>query len=180
MSKIKISRYKIEKAAIDIDTFSKRQNNNKYFSYFIIRNIHYLTPEIQSINSIRQSMIPSDNVLEYERKRIELAESFCERTENDEPKMKDIYDGFNNKQTVYVFSEKNEALFSEKLKELSKEYSDHLAEFEASVNEFSFLMNEEIEIDVAKISFERIPDDVNITNIIDFIEESKEDIESLI
>lgn len=179
MSKIKISRYKIEKAAVDIDALSRRANNNKYFSFFIIRNIHYLTPEIQSINSIRQSMVPSEAVLEYEDKRIALAESLCER-EDDKPKMNTSIDNFGNQQKTYIFNEKNQAIFSEKLKELSKEYSEPLAEFEASVNEFSYLMNEQIEIDVVKISFKHIPDDINITNIVDFIEESKEEVETLI
>ena len=55
-----------------------------------------------------------------------------------------------------------------------------MAEFEASVNEFAFLMNEEIEVDVTKISFKHIPDDVNISNILKFIEEPNEEIEKLL
>ena len=180
MSKIKMSRIQIEKAAVDIDAFSRRTNNNKYFSFFIIRNIHHLMPEIQSINTIRQSMMTSDRIQEYDNKRIAIAEKFCDKNENGKPKLSKELDTFNNAQNVYTFTPENKALFAEAFKELTKEYEEDLSEFEASVNEFSFLMNEEIEIDITKISFKHIPDDVNIANIMKFIEESQEDIEKLL
>jgi hypothetical protein len=175
-----MSRLQIEKAAYDIDVFSRRTNNNKYFSFFVIRNIHHLTPEIQSINTIRQSMMAGDRIQEYDKKRVELAESLCTVDENGKPKLVREVDTFNNAQHVYDFTEENRKAFTEKFKELSIEYADDLTEFEASVNEFSFLMNEEIEIDVTKISFKYIPDDVSITNILKFVDESNEEIEKLL
>lgn len=180
MSKIKMSRLQIEKAAYDIDAFSRRPNNNKHFSFFIIRNIHHLTPEIQSINTIRQSMMASDRIQEYDKKRIELAESLCIKDENGKPKLAREIDAFNNAQNIYNFTAENKEIFAEKFKELSKEYAEDLSEFEASVNEFSFLMNEEIEIDVTKISFKHIPDDISISNILNFIEEPNEEIEKFL
>ena len=180
MSKIKLNRLQIEKAAYDIDAFSRRPGNNKFFSFFIILNIHHLTPEIQSINSIRQSMMAGDRMQEYDDKRIKLAESLCIKDENGKPILSREIDAFNNAQNIYNFTEENKKLFAEKFKELSIEYAEDLAEFEASVNEFAFLMNEEIEVDVTKISFKHIPDDVNISNILKFIEEPNEEIEKLL
>jgi hypothetical protein len=175
-----MSRVAIEKAAVDIDMFSKRANNNKYFSFFVIRNIHHLMPEIQSINAIRQSMMASDRIKEYDTKRIEIVEKFCKKDEQGKPLYIAQVDNFNNVQNVYDFTPENREKFTEEFKILSSEYADDLADFEASVNEFAFLMNEEIEIDIAKISFKNIPEDINISNIIKFIEEPQEEIEKVI
>lgn len=180
MSKIKMSRIAIEKAAMNIDELSKRTNNNKFFSFFIIRNIHHLTPEIQSINSIRQSMMASDRMQEYDEKRLALAESLCVKNADGSPLLVVKTDAFNNLQNVYNFTPENKQKFTEDFKKLSIEYGDEIAEFEASLNEFSFLMNEEIEIDVTKISFKNIPEDIDVLNILDFIEEPKEEIEKLL
>lgn len=180
MSKIKMTRVAIEKAAVDIDAFSKRANNNKYFSFFIIRNIHHLTPEIQSINTIRQSMMASERINEYDAKRIAIAEKWCIKNDKDEPVLLSKFDNFNNVQSIYDFTPENREKFTEEFKELSSQYAEDIADFEASVNEFAFLMNEEIEIEIAKISFKHIPDDVNITNIIKFIDEPQEEIEKII
>ena len=173
MAKIKISRFNIEKAAAAFEALGKRTNNNKFFSFFIIRNVHHLIPEVQSINTIRNSMSPSDRVVEYEDKRVNLAKSLCEKDENGDPSY--TVNEFGKK--AYKFSDENRVIFNEKFKELSKEYADDLTEFEASVNEFSFLMNEEIEVDINKIAFKYIPDDVDISDIFAFIEEPSEEID---
>lgn len=180
MAKIKLTRVAIEKAAQQFDVFSKRKNNNKYFSFFIIRNIHHLLAEIQSISTLRQSMVPSERISEYDNKRIKIAERLCKKDTEGTPIYKYSNDNFGNTQPSYIFDEMEQKQFADELKQLSTEYIEDLNEYEASVNEFAVLMNEEVEVDVVKISFANIPDDIDITNIIDFIEEPKETLEESI
>lgn len=177
MAKIKLTRIAIEKAAQQFDVFSKRKNNNKYFSFFIIRNIHHLLAEIQSISTLRQSMVPSERISEYDNKRIKIAERLCKKDTEGRPVYKYSVDNFGNTQPTYTFDEDEQKQFAEELKALSSEYIEDLNEYEASINEFAVLMNEEIEVDITKISFDNIPDDVDITDIINFIEEPKETVE---
>ena len=180
MSTINITRIELENAANDIMSFKQRKNNNKYFSFFLIRNIHYLTPEIESINTLKTSISTNKKVQEYDEKRVTLAKSFADKDADGNPVVKIEVTQFGQQNEVFVFSPENEQAFAKELKKLIEEYSEDLAQFEASINELNTIMSESIEIEVSKIAFDKIPDDIDISNIEKFIIEPTDEIQKII
>lgn len=174
MSKIKLVRRVIDATITTIDKYAKDQSYNKFFAYFAIRNVQHLLPEIESINALKKMLIAPDEVTEFEKLRDELIEKYADRDSDN----KLIFIEQNDVIT-YTFTN-DKVSFDDGMAVLIEKYKEPVEKHEKSIKEFYELMNEEVEIEVAKISFKHVPDniDMNIINL--FLNETPEEVEKLL
>ena len=179
MSKIKISRKGIELAFIDVQNYSRAQGFNKFFDFFVIRNVSHLLTEVQAMDELKKKSIPPIRITEFETKRNEIVEKYCDK-DSDGKSIATVQDiGNGQSQSVFTFKTTME-IFTTEFDTLKAEYQTDIDAYDTSLKEFETLMTEEIEIEIAKISFKHIPDNVVIKNIIPFINETQEEIEKIL
>ena len=179
MSKIKIKRYEIEKVFQEFDGFCKEPSYNKFFSFFSIRNIQHLLPEANSVNELRKMLLTPDRVKEYEDNRKVLIERYADRDSDGKLIEEELTSPSGLRNMKYTFT-KTLKEFEAELKALTEYYKSDLESYDKSIKEYYILMDEEIEIEVAKIAFKNIPDNIDIKNLVPFINESLEEIETLL
>lgn len=179
MSKIKISRKGIELAFIDVQNYSRVQGFNKFFDFFVIRNVSHLLTEVQAMDELKKKSIPPARITEFETKRNELVEKYCDK-DSEGKSISTVQDLGNGKsQSVFTFKNTMQE-FTTEFDALKAEYQADADAYDTSLKELDTLMNEEIEIDIAKISFKHIPDNVVIKNILLFINETSEEIDKML
>ena len=179
MANIKISRKGIELAFIDVSAFSKVQDYNKFFDFFVIRNVSHLLTEVQAMDELKKKSIPPERVTEFEKKRTEIVEKYCDK-DADGKSIQIIQDlGNGRTQSVFNFT-KTMQVFTEDFEALKAEYKADVDAYDASLKELDDLMKEEIEIDITKISFKHVPDNIVIKNIMLFFNETTEEIEKIL
>jgi len=128
------------------------------FAYAIAKNNKLINSEIETLQEIIK---PDEKYGEYDQKRIELCEKFCEKDENGKPKKIDIRNrenkiiGYN-----YVGLESNSE-FKEKLKVFMKENKEIIDSQKEKEKEYNKLLDEKVDINIYKIKLEDI--DENIT-----------------
>ena len=168
--KISISKTKL----IDLNNILQELQKityNKSFSYLINRNINKIKPEVDVIYSITK---PSEKLLDYEKKRLKICESYCERNEDGSPKME------NN---VFVFSKENKEKVLELLSLLFKDNEKIIEEHNKQQNEIDEILKEEIEIEIYPISFNLFPNTISskqIDILLPIIKEKEEELVELI
>lgn len=175
--KIKVSRSKIEELYSMFSSLKEKKFTDKYFSFFIIKNISNLQSEVTSLADLRKTVIPSQKWIDYNSKRESLLTKYTLKNE----------DGTNaieiqGSNTIIRFvDEESKRLFDYESSTLHETYKDAINEYEAMVTSFLNVFNEEIEQDIMKISFKGLPDDFAIDeNIKLFIKESDEEIEKIL
>lgn len=150
------------------DEFDKR------FLYGLYRNLEELEPEIKAIDAAKK---PSDKYEEYQNKKTAIGEKHSDRDENGKPILVEGVGG-----EMYKI-EKNKELATQELYSLNEEYSETIRERQKGLKEFMDLMEDEIEIDICKVSFKNFPDKYNIIDhgvVKIMIKETKEEIEALL
>ena len=179
MANIKISRKGIELAFIDVQSYSRIQGYNKFFDFFVIRNVSHLLTEVQVMDELKKKSIPPERVTEFEKKRTEIVEKYCDK-DADGKSIQIIQDlGNGRTQSVFNFT-KTMQVFTEDFEALKAEYKADVDAYDASLKELDDLMKEEIEIDITKISFKHVPDNIVIKNIMLFFNETTEEIEKIL
>ena len=146
----------------------KSKQTDKRFKFAIVRNLEYFEPEMKAI---RETQKHSPKYEEYVQKRQQLGEEYADRDEQGQPKLM-MVEG----QEVFQITEKKEEVNS-KIVELIKEYNDVIEEKKEEMQQFGELMEEEIEVDVCKISFEYLPEDADYNALKSIIKETPEEIE---
>lgn len=141
---------------------------DKRFKFAVARNLEYFVPEM---NAIQETQKESPEYEEYLDKRRKLGEEFVDRDENGKPKVQ-LVEG----QEVFIITEKKDEA-NAKVVELVKEYAEVIEEKKKEISQFNELMEEEIEIDVCKISFEYLPEDADYIKLQSIIKETPEEIE---
>ena len=116
MAKIKISRKAIESAFIDISAFSKVQDYNKFFAFFVIRNVSHLLAEVQAMDDIKKKSIPPTHVTEFEAKRSELVEKYCDK--DADGKSISVVQDLGNGRSQVVFN------FTKTIDQFNKEFAE--------------------------------------------------------
>jgi hypothetical protein len=147
----------------------KSQKNDKRVQFAVVRNLEYFEPEIKSLREIQKN---SPRFEEYVQKRRELGELYADKDESGQPKIVIV----ENQQVFQITEKKEEA--NSKIFELMKEYNDVIEEKNQSIKQLSELMNEEIEVDVCKVSFDFLPEDANYGILKSIIKETPEEIEA--
>ena len=147
---------------------SKASNCDKRFKFAVVRNLEYFEPEMKAIQETQK---PNPKFEEYQNKRMQIGEEFADKDEKGQPK-KVMIEG----NQVYEITEKKDEA-NAKVVELVKEYSDVIEEQKSAIEEFNTLMEEEVETDICKISFEYLPEDANYAALKYIIKETPEEIE---
>lgn len=142
---------------------------DKVFSFFIKRNISLITPTIESIRGIYDDSKASDEYLEYDKKRIEICETYAKRDDNG-----DILNVNNN----YIFEDIDTV--KKLISDLASDYTEAIEEFEQLNIHVKELIEEEVEVDISPIPFNAIPGAINFYEFEALIKEDPEEIEKLI
>ena len=145
------------------------KSQDKRFKFAIVRNLEYLEPEMKAI---RETQKPSPRYEEYVQKRQQIGEEFVDRDEKGNPILA-LVEGVE----IFQITEKKDEANS-KVVELIKEYNDAIEEKKQDINQFNELMEEEIEVDVCKVSFEFLPEDADYNALKPIIKETPEEIEA--
>lgn len=136
-----------------IDALEKIKNiKNKKLALAIIKNKEILNNELKNIEKIKNDVHP--DYVHFENKRILLCETYCERDENNKP----IIETING---VSSFKIKDMETFSEKYKELLKEYDYVIKDMERNKIEFEKFLDEEADIELKTVSIDDLPDDID-------------------
>lgn len=121
------------------------------WAYVIAKNLRVLKPEIESLE---EAYRPSDGFMEYEQKRVKLAESHAVK-KGGKPQMRRNDDGIEEYvlEAMQAFDNEHEAL--------KAEYKEVIEGREAQLKDVETLLNETVEVSLHHIGEEYIPDGVN-------------------
>lgn len=135
---------------INLWAIFNRFENEKYnilFSYFIAKNKIKLKDEILLIEQAKQ---PSDEYLEFDKQRVDLALKYCDRDENEKPK---IFE------KNYVITE-NKKEFDEELIKLRDSFSNVINEREQQMQDYIDFLNKDVDIELESVSLEHLPPNI--------------------
>lgn len=119
------------------------------FGYAMAKNKKMLTYEYEPLMDVIK---PSDEMIAYERKRLEICSKFCEKDEKGEPELV----GQN-----FIIKQENQPAFSsrvDKLKEKNKEVLDENTKKSEEVND---ILKETVEMNLYKIDIDFFPEGLN-------------------
>jgi hypothetical protein len=123
-----------------------RQKAPVKFSYALLRNRDIVEREAKPIRELQK---PSDEIMEYEKKRKGLCEDYADKDKNDEP----IVENNNYKIPDDKFEE-----FEEKVEELKEEYKEAIEEHEGKNEEIMKILEDKVELDFHQVSMKHLPD----------------------
>jgi len=121
------------------------------FAYTIIKNKEKLEEEIKMLEEVVK---PSDEFSKYETERIELCELHCEKDEKGEAIVED------DKYKII-----DEDKFDGELESLKQSYIEHITEREAQIKDYNTMLDDEMEMDFAKVNFEELPTDISTAQL---------------
>lgn len=116
------------------------------FSYSLLKNKRKFEEEIKLFEEVIK---PNEEYEKYEMKRISLCEIHAEKDEAGKPVI------LGDK---YKLIDMN--LFNEELEVLKSGYKDVIDERTRQINEYNLILEEEVSIDITKISFIDLPLDI--------------------
>lgn len=150
MEKIKLTRDELTKIVEVLNSLDGLYSVK--MKYAIKKNKDLLKSEVDAVNEALNTN--SKRFKEFEEKRMKKVEECVERLENG--RFKFLPDGKN----VIIRDDKQE-YFKNAMLELQKEYKDGLEERDNELKDFNNFINEEVEIEVFKISNDIIPNDIS-------------------
>lgn len=115
------------------------------FTYMISKNKTKIQTTIEAIQKASQ---PSQEAMEFEKKRIQICQELCEKDENNKPKIEN---------GQFVFSEENQKIADEQINALREEYKGVDVEQQKRSEEINKILDEEVDSD---INFHKIPLDL--------------------
>lgn len=127
------------------------------FSYFLAKNKVALKSEIELLEEAQK---PSELFLQYEAKRIEAAQKYSDKDQNGNPKI-------HNDQYV-IYDERDK--FEEEIKKLKTKFKKAIAEREAQLKEYAKFLEEPLELQLTKIRFDQLPNQIEAVVIETFLE----------
>ncbi len=136
------------------------------FAYAVSKNIHKIKPHIESL---QDSVKPSEEFQKYDKERLELAEKHAKKNKDGQPNK--ITDLDNNTQSYDI---ENEEKFQKELKKLQSKYKDALEEREKQIEKYKELLQEEADVELYKIKVEDLPEDITpqqMTNLFMIIDD---------
>jgi hypothetical protein len=132
------------------------------FHYIILKNKRLLVDEIDSIQKANE---PSEGYYAFEKARVDLCTVYSQKDDDGKTKIE---------HNSFVLVEDKEEEFNTKVKELQEEYQDVLDAFQKSRDEFSDLLQSDVEIDFVKIPMSTMPNTLlgeEVEILFDIIEE---------
>lgn len=147
---------------------------DKRFVFAVYRNLEYFKPEIEAIKNTQKE---SERFREFQEKIEQIGEEYSEKDENGNPKIE-----IKNGVEVYVITNRKEEA-NRKLQELQVQYKDVIEEQKKNLEVFNQLMEEEVEVEICKVSFNYFPEKYSIDKhkVLKFIiKETPEEIENML
>ena len=127
------------------------------FSYFLAKNKVALKAELDIMEEAQK---PSEAYLEYEKQRIETAQGLADKDKNEQPKV------HNGQYVIYDNRDKFEA----EIKKLKTKFKTAINAREKQIKEYEALLNEPVELALAKIKFSQLPSQIESAYLQVFIE----------
>jgi len=127
------------------------------FSYFLAKNKVILKPEIEAFEEAQQ---PQEAYIQFETKRVELAQTFADKDANGSPKV-------HNGQFV-IFDKRDE--FDAEIKKLKTKFKTAIDARNKQLEEYAKMLNEPIELQLSKIKFKQLPPQIESAFLEIFIE----------
>ena len=125
------------------------------FSYGVSKNKKLLEADYTGLKSLTQ---PSVEVLEFEKKRIDLCEKYASKNEEGQIQKKII----DENRFEYVFDEEEKSEFEKEIKILEEEYKEHLERFKKNITDFKTILYEDSLIkELYKIELCHVPDAID-------------------
>lgn len=120
------------------------------FAFTVLKNRKKIEKQLEEDKPIFEEILkPTEGFIEYENKRIALCELHSEKDEDGKP----ITEG--DKYKILDIQKFNDELF-----ELTEKYTESVEDRKRQIEEYNSLMEENVDIDFQKISFENLPDDL--------------------
>lgn len=126
-------------------------------NYAISRTIRHLKPMAESLD---EAIKPSDEYLEFEQKRVELMEKYCDRDDQGNPR-KEIF----GKSVQYSITQKL-GQFQKALEALSKPYKKAITQREKQLADYAGLLDKQCEepLKFHMISLDDVPETITREN----------------
>jgi len=128
------------------------------FKFLFIKNLKNIEEEYNKVQESLQNIIqPSEKLVEFEQKRLELLRKYSEK-DNDGEIKKDI------RGNAIIAEDKKEE-FQKEMEDLLEEYKDVIEERNKQLQEYNEILNEEFDdsnISVTKIKLDLIPDSISM------------------
>lgn len=131
------------------------RNKDKAFSrrlaYALSRTKQMWAKEVRSFSEFQK---PSEEYMEFDKKRVELLEKYGRR----DPDGELVVD---RQGRVSLETEERES-FDLQVKRLEQDYKEVIEEQKNHSKEISSMLNDEVEVPVCQIPFEEIPEEINL------------------
>jgi len=121
------------------------QKTTVKFHFLVAKNKRLMEPEVKSIQDANE---PTAEFLEFEGKRVELCNDYCEKDETGRPVIKN-----NN----YSIIEDKKSEFGEKVEKLKEENKDIVKQTEDKSKQFLELLKEEVDIELSRFKLNELP-----------------------
>ena len=171
-----VSRNNIMEVYSWFEKISDREDFTDSFKFFVLRNIDKLKEEVSTIRNFSDSLKPSPEYMLFERERLDLVDVYA--VKNSDGSLMTIENP--EDQTSRYFMGDNDELFNIEYAKLTDKYYDVIVDNDTSVNDFTELLREDIEVDITKISFKKLPKNISIQILHllrPFLKETMEEIE---
>lgn len=139
---------------------SKMDYQGVKFSYFVVKNLSILGPEI---DVIQKTIEPSKEFTEYDTKRVALAEKYAKKDKEGKPI---------TEKNVYIMEDQK--AFDKDFEKLKKESKAVLDARTKQIEDYENLLDEESKVEPYKIKQENLPEDIktfDLRSIFNLIEE---------
>ena len=141
----------------EIDEILKN-SKEEIVNWYLIQNKNMIKKEKEVVDEYKK---PTDKIIEYERKRIDLCMKYCTKDENGNAKIIESIDLEGNKHKEFQGLRNNKE-FEEKFQELNKEYENEITEFNNKQNCYeTTIKNEEVEFKFKKIKLSQLKNVMN-------------------
>lgn len=130
------------------------------FARSVAKNINLLKPDIESLS---KAIEPDKGFLEFDKERVKLAKKYAQKDEKGQPVV------VNNS-----FQISDQDAFDKEFEVLKNENQKVCEDREKQVKDFQELLEEDVRIELYKIKFTEIPEDISTqqyVSIMDLIEE---------
>jgi hypothetical protein len=127
------------------------------FSYFLAKNKVGLKAELDIMEEAQK---PSEAYLEFENRRVELAQKFSDKDANGQPKV-------HNGQYV-IYDNRDE--FEKEMKKLKTKFKSAIESREKQIDEYAALLKEPVELSLSKIKFTQLPPQIESAYLEVFLE----------
>lgn len=115
------------------------------FAYIVFKNKQLIDKKLMEVDFIKNV---SNEVVEYEEKRVKMCEEFSKKDENGKVIIEN---------ELYVIEDKDQELFKTKMEELYAKYKPFINERQQQIELFNKKMNDPIDFEFFKLTKEQIP-----------------------